>query len=312
MKRYNSMRRENSAGAQRKALAWMISIMLVVTGILPSFASNNKVTGAGDTKSTPSASKTVRAPKTCTVRFSALGADNVPAVVKVPKGEKLGSNYPKEIPTKNGYKFIGWTDGVFSMNEPNVDENYVINENKTFYAVWRTIIRVTFDAGGGTGNMETAEIAKGSDYELPECGFTPPSGKEFHKWSVSFGGKAPVEKAAKEKIVVNTDTVVKALWKDTESGFNLNASGNVKAKLENNKDLNIAAKDPTKDVKIDREKWNDMVKALGGKIDNSGDPSWGQSSVTGNIKVDSEVYLPQNSRHMFHAFKGNLLEADKF
>ena len=312
MKRYNSMRRENSAGAQRKALAWMISIMLVVTGILPSFASNNKVTGAGDTKSTPSASKTVRAPKMCTVRFSALGADNVPAAVKVPKGEKLGSNYPKEIPTKNGYKFIGWTDGVFSMNEPNVDENYVINENKTFYAVWRTIIRVTFDAGGGTGNMETAEIAKGSDYELPECGFTPPSGKEFHKWSVSFGGKAPVEKAAREKIVVNADTVVKALWKDTESGFNLNASGNVKAKLENNKDLNIAAKDPTKDVKIDREKWNDMVKALGGKIDNSGDPSWGQSLVTGNIKVDSEVYLPQNSRHMFHAFKGNLLGADKF
>ena len=312
MKRYNSMRRENSAGAKRKALAWMISIMLVVTGILPSFASNNKVTGAGDTKSTPSASKTVRAPKMCTVRFSALGADNVPAAVKVPKGEKLGSNYPKEIPTKNGYKFIGWTDGVFSMNEPNVDENYVINENKTFYAVWRTIIRVTFDAGGGTGNMETAEIAKGSDYELPECGFTPPSGKEFHKWSVSFGGKAPVEKAAREKIVVNADTVVKALWKDTESGFNLNASGNVKAKLENNKDLNIAAKDPTKDVKIDREKWNDMVKALGGKIDNSGDPSWGQSSVTGNIKVDSEVYLPQNSRHMFHAFKGNLLGADKF
>ena|GEM_PF-5918010 len=47
MKRYNSMRRENSAGAQRKALAWMISIMLVVTGILPSFASNNKVTGGG-------------------------------------------------------------------------------------------------------------------------------------------------------------------------------------------------------------------------------------------------------------------------
>ena len=312
MKRYNSMIRENSAGAQRKALAWMISIMLVVTGILPSFASNNKVTGAGDTKSTPSASKTVRAPKMCTVRFSALGADNVPAAVKVPKGEKLGSNYPKEIPTKNGYKFIGWTDGVFSMNEPNVDENYVINENKTFYAVWRTIIRVTFDAGGGTGNMETAEIAKGSDYELPECGFTPPSGKEFHKWSVSFGGKAPVEKAAREKIVVNADTVVKALWKDTESGFNLNASGNVKAKLENNKDLNIAAKDPTKDVKIDREKWNDMVKALGGKIDNSGDPSWGQSLVTGNIKVDSEVYLPQNSRHMFHAFKGNLLGADKF
>ena len=83
MKRYNSMRRENSAGAQRKALAWMISIMLVVTGILPSFASNNKVTGAGDTKSTPSASKTVRAPKMCTVRFSALGADNVPAAVKI-------------------------------------------------------------------------------------------------------------------------------------------------------------------------------------------------------------------------------------
>lgn len=136
----------NSANASRRVLVLMLSIMLVVSSISSSFAASSKATKEGDVKTSSFMKKTVREPKLCTVSFSAFGADNVPEPVKVPKGEKLGSNYPKEVPTKNGYICIGWTDGIFSMNEPNVDENYVVNNNMTLYAVWRSIINVTFDS----------------------------------------------------------------------------------------------------------------------------------------------------------------------
>ncbi|MDP0995290.1 hypothetical protein, partial [Klebsiella pneumoniae] len=56
-----------------------------------------------------------------------------------------------------------------------------------------------------------ADVTKnaGETYVLPECGFTAPTGKEFKAWEV--GG---VEKAVGDSITVNTNTKVKALWKD--------------------------------------------------------------------------------------------------
>ena len=53
-----------------------------------------------------------------------------------------------------------------------------------------------------------------------------------------------------EDTAVNEDITVYALWKKPQiSDFDLNASGNVKAKLENNKNINIAVLDTSKDIK---------------------------------------------------------------
>ena len=57
--------------------------------------------------------------------------------------------------------------------------------------------------------MASVTKNKGDAYELPACTFTAPEGKEFKAWSV--GG---VEKAVGDRITVNTNTTVKAIWKD--------------------------------------------------------------------------------------------------
>ena len=44
---------------------------------------------------------------------------------------------------------------------------------------------VSFDANGGSGTMEPVYVAKGSDYKLPGCGFSPPEGMVFIGWSVN-------------------------------------------------------------------------------------------------------------------------------
>ena len=300
----------NSANASRRVLVLMLSIMLVVSSISSSFAASSKATKEGDVKTSSFMKKTVREPKLCTVSFSAFGADNVPEPVKVPKGEKLGSNYPKEVPTKNGYICIGWTDGIFSMNEPNVDENYVVNNNMTLYAVWRSIINVTFNSNGGTGNMDAAQVAKGSDYVLPACGFTAPSGKEFDKWSVKIGSEAPVEKAVGESIVADANVMIKAIWKDKKTDFPLNATGNVNAKLDSDKNLIITATDVSKDMKIDREKWKEMVKSLGGETGGN-DINWENADVK-DLKFQTDgIYLPSDGSRLFSHFKESIDGSEK-
>lgn len=43
--------------------------------------------------------------------------------------------------------------------------------------------RISFDANGGSGSMET--VYMNGNYILPECGFTPPEGYQFKHWLVN-------------------------------------------------------------------------------------------------------------------------------
>ncbi|MBR4462461.1 MAG: Ig-like domain-containing protein, partial [Erysipelotrichaceae bacterium] len=45
-------------------------------------------------------------------------------------------------------------------------------------------IRVRFDANGGSGEMPDVTFLKGKSYNLPECRFTAPEGKQFIGWRV--------------------------------------------------------------------------------------------------------------------------------
>ena len=69
-----------------------------------------------------------------------------------------------------------------------------------------TTYTVTFDANGGTGEMEAATGVSG-EYTLPANGFTAPAGKRFKCWSVNGA-----EKAVGDKITVSANTTVKAVW----------------------------------------------------------------------------------------------------
>ena len=68
---------------------------------------------------------------------------------------------------------------------------------------------ITFNAGGGSGNMDSVTVKTGTNYILPECGFTAPTDQEFKAWEI--GG---TEYKVGDSYTVNGDIEIKALWKN--------------------------------------------------------------------------------------------------
>ena len=73
-------------------------------------------------------------------------------------------------------------------------------------------ITISFDPNGGTGTMQPMKVKSGEEFELPECTFTPPEGKEFAGWLTVDGSVYPAGDIA----FSTTDSVLKATWKDKE------------------------------------------------------------------------------------------------
>lgn len=72
---------------------------------------------------------------------------------------------------------------------------------------------VTFVAGtGATGTMDPESIAENTEYELPDCDFTAPDGKQFDCWSVVVGTAEAVEKQPGDSITITAATTVTAVW----------------------------------------------------------------------------------------------------
>lgn len=87
-----------------------------------------------------------------------------------------------------------------------VNQNYLIIEY-TFPPVEG--YTVTFDAGIGTGTMNPIEDVAGY-FTIPECTFTPPTGKQFKGWLME---QTSEEWYPGEKAPVYNDITLKALWK---------------------------------------------------------------------------------------------------
>ena len=123
---------------------------------------------------------------------------------------KKGSTFklpPSKFEAPENKEFKGWKIGDKEY-APNAEIS--VNENTVVVAEWKDIkVNVSYDANGGSGTMDGKTVNKGSIYELPECKFTAPEGKEFDKWAVG-----DVEKQVGDSITVNANTTVKAIWKD--------------------------------------------------------------------------------------------------
>ena len=77
------------------------------------------------------------------------------------------------------------------------------------------MVKITFDAGEGSGDMEEEEVEKGSEYELPDCGFDPPNDKkEFSMWEVTIGTKAPKLYGKDDSIKATDNVKCKAIWRN--------------------------------------------------------------------------------------------------
>ena len=69
---------------------------------------------------------------------------------------------------------------------------------------------ITFNAGGGSGSMDSVTVKAGANYILPACGFTAPADQEFKAWEI--GG---TEYKVGDSYTVNGDIEIKALWKNS-------------------------------------------------------------------------------------------------
>ncbi|MBP3233582.1 MAG: InlB B-repeat-containing protein [Eubacterium sp.] len=76
--------------------------------------------------------------------------------------------------------FAGW-----DLGKPG-DEVSVIGDT-TAKALWTDkIYDISFWAGNGTGSMDSVQAVSGSNYKIPNCDFSAPSGKVFDCWAVSL------------------------------------------------------------------------------------------------------------------------------
>ena len=69
---------------------------------------------------------------------------------------------------------------------------------------------ITFDGNGGSGSMGSVTVKAGTNYILPDCGFTAPADQEFKAWEI--GG---TEYKVGDPYTVNGDTEIKALWENS-------------------------------------------------------------------------------------------------
>ena len=69
---------------------------------------------------------------------------------------------------------------------------------------------ITFNAGDGSGSMDSVTVKAGTNYILPSCGFTAPADQEFKAWEI--GG---TEYKVRDSYTVLGDTEIKALWENS-------------------------------------------------------------------------------------------------
>ena len=158
--------------------------------------------------------KTPPAVETVTITFDANGHGTPTNPITVNKGTVATA--PTD-PTDTENDFGGWYKEAACTNK--FDFSQAVNADITLYAKWTektpptpVTVTITFDKNGGTGTMADVIKTKDESYTLPACGFTPPAGKEFKAWQVDG-----TEKNVGDKIVLNGDKNIKAVWKDIGS-----------------------------------------------------------------------------------------------
>ena len=149
--------------------------------------------------------------KYITISFDPNGGTGTMKPMRV----KAGENYtlPKcTFTPPEGREFAGWlaVNGKVYPAGTKVISSY----DQSFKATWKdkevTEVTISFDPNGGTGTMQPMKVKSGEEFELPECTFTPPEGKEFAGWLAENGTVYP----AGEIVSSVGSSVLKATWKD--------------------------------------------------------------------------------------------------
>ncbi len=84
-----------------------------------------------------------------------------------------------------------------------------------------TYCTMSFDSNGGSGTMGNVQTRSGDFFKLPECGFTPPAGKEFVCWTAPGYSYRNAGSSA----YVSEDIVWTARWRSTTVTHRLRING---------------------------------------------------------------------------------------
>ena len=233
-----------------------------------------------------------------------------PKGLKTDVGEKINNDF-KVVKLKKGSEATVEHESVNLNSIISINES---NDKDVTYNIYRKdkYVGVTFDKNGGDTSAYINHHIVKKGLSIKDSQETLPAeapkreGRKFFGWA-----KNPTSEDSDfdEDTIVNNDTTVYATWNDSE--IPLNSTGNVKAKIGNDGNIIISVKRPKRDRNIEREKWEDMVKELGGKVYDKKDLEWNKS-FKGNMKFENEVYLPQSCSYMFKRFQGKLLGTANF
>ena len=149
--------------------------------------------------------------KYITISFDPNGGTGTMKPMRVKAG--VGYTLPEcTFTPPEGKEFAGWL--AVNGNVYPAGHDVFSTYDQSLKATWKdkevAEVTISFDPNGGTGTMQPMKIKSGEEFELPECTFTPPEGKEFAGWLAVNGNVYPAGNVATFSI----DQTLKATWKD--------------------------------------------------------------------------------------------------
>ena len=140
-----------------------------------------------------------------TITYDTNGGDTVIASTTVKDGDKVA--LPDTVPTRTGYKFVGWFDAKDGGNEITADT--VVSSDMTIYAHWERIIpsyKVSYDTNGGNEHYDTETVKEGDKIKLPAA--PTRDGYKFVGWFDAKDGGNEIT----DSTVVSSDMALYAHW----------------------------------------------------------------------------------------------------
>ena len=152
--------------------------------------------------------------KYITISFDPNGGTGTMKPMRVKAG--VGYTLPEcTFTPPEGKEFAGWL--AVNGNVYPAGHDVFSTYDQSLKATWKdkevTEVTISFDPNGGTGTMQPMKVKSGEEFELPECTFTPPEGKEFAGWLAANGTVYP----AGDNVISFSSSVLKATWKDKEA-----------------------------------------------------------------------------------------------
>ena len=149
--------------------------------------------------------------KYITISFDPNGGTGTMKPMRVKAG--VGYTLPEcTFTPPEGKEFAGWL--AVNGNVYPAGHDVYSTYDQSLKATWKdkevAEVTISFDPNGGTGTMQPMTVKSGEEFELPECTFTPPEGKEFAGWLAANGTVYP----AGDIVSSINSSVLKATWKD--------------------------------------------------------------------------------------------------